>query len=272
MFFNGDCNFGGESRNMWVPTGRIGRRMEFFDFGTIFFFIAAVIIFLQLRNVLGRRTGNERPPVDPYSARKADPAPNTAKGAPTNDNGSSDGVVALPRRPDTAGKEAADNGFADIDAIAPAGTPLNEGLRAIRAADSSFEPKRFLDGAKMAYEMIVTSFADGDRKALKTILAKEVYDGFVSAITEREAKGEKLTSSFVGIGKADITGAGMKGTEANVTVRIVSQMISATRDKDGKVIDGDPDAVVEIKDVWTFARDTRSRDPNWKLVATEAED
>jgi predicted lipid-binding transport protein (Tim44 family) len=236
--------------------------MEFFDFGTIFFFVAAVIIFLQLRNVLGRRTGNERPPFDPYSPRTGD-APKGANG----NKAPGDTVVALPRRTETAEKD-----FSDIDAVAPAGTPLNDGLRAVRGADAAFEPKRFLDGAKMAYEMIVTSFAEGDRKALKTLLAKDVYDGFVSAIADREAKGEKIKSSFVGINKADIVGAGMKGSEAQVTVRFVSQMISATLDKDGKVIDGDPDAVVEIKDVWTFARDTRSRDPNWKLVATEAED
>ncbi len=81
-----------------------------------------------------------------------------------------------------------------------------------------------------------------------------------------------VRSSFVGIDKAEITGAEMKGSEAHVTVNIVSQMISSTYDKDGKLIDGDPENVLEIKDLWTFARDTRSRDPNWKLVATEAED
>ncbi|PRD44360.1 calcium-binding protein [Phyllobacterium phragmitis] len=232
--------------------------MEFFDFGTIFFFVAAVIIFLQLRNVLGRRTGSERPPFDPYSARGKDAQKPAANG---------DNVVALPRRADTAEKD-----FGSIDAVSPVGTPLNEGLRAIRAADPSFEPVGFVDGAKMAYEMIVMSFADGDRKALKTLLSKDVYDGFVSAITEREARGEKVNSSFVGIDKADIVGAEMKGSEAHVTARIVSQLISATLDKDGKLIDGDPDTVAEIKDVWTFARDTRSRDPNWRLVATEAED
>ncbi|MBB2972475.1 Tim44/TimA family putative adaptor protein [Mesorhizobium sp. RMAD-H1] len=233
--------------------------MEFFDFGTIFFFVAAVIIFLQLRNVLGRRTGSERPPFDPYSARTGDAQKQAGNG---------DNVVALPRRAE-AGTE---KDFTSIDAVSPAGTPLNEGLRAIRAADPSFDPARFVDGAKMAYEMIVMSFADGDRKALKTLLSKEVYEGFVSAISEREARGEKVNSSFVGIDKADIVGAEMKGGDAHVTVRIVSQLISATLDKEGKVIEGDPDSVAEIKDVWTFARDTRSRDPNWKLVATEAED
>ncbi len=81
-----------------------------------------------------------------------------------------------------------------------------------------------------------------------------------------------MRSSFVGIEKAEIAAAEMKGSEAHVTLNIVSQMISATLDKEGTLIDGDLENVVEIKDLWTFARDTRSRDPNWKLVATEAED
>ncbi len=149
---------------------------------------------------------------------------------------------------------------------------MNEGLRAIYAVDPTFEPARFVDGVKIAYEMIVMSFADGDREVLKNLLSKDVYEGFVAAIDEREKQGETVRSSFVGIDKAGIAGAEMKGSEAHVTVNIVSQMISSTLDRDGKVIDGDPDNVVEIKDLWTFARDTNSRDPNWKLVATEAED
>ena len=230
--------------------------MEFFDFGTIFFMVAAVVIFFQLRNVLGRRTGSERPPFDPFAARKQDkPAADT------------DNVVALPRKRG----EAADT-YASIDALAKPDTELNKGLRAIRDADAGFEPKGFIDGARMAYEMIVMAYADGDRKALKNLLSREVYDGFVGAISERESRGEKIQSSFVGIDKAEIVSAEMKGSEAHITLRIVSELISATRDKAGDVIDGDPETVAEVKDVWTFARDTRSRDPNWKLVATEAED
>ncbi|WP_433848922.1 Tim44/TimA family putative adaptor protein [Brucella pseudogrignonensis] len=231
--------------------------MEFFDFGTIFFFIAAVVIFLQLRNVLGRRTGNEKPPFDPYTSNRS---------ADTQTNGvDADNVVSLPQR--TGEKD-----FSAVDKIAPAGTPVNDGLRAIQAADPSFNPDTFVDGVKIAYEMIVMSFADGDRKVLKNLLSKEVYEGFVSAIDEREARGESVSSTFVGIDKADIANAEMKGSEAHVTLNIVSQMISATFDKDGKVVEGDQENVVEIRDLWTFARDTRSRDPNWKLVATEAED
>ena len=234
--------------------------MEFFDFGTIFFLVAAVVIFFQLRSVLGRRTGNERPPFDPYTAGRS----KDAQQAPEN-------VVALPRkRP--ADESAAPDIYAAIDAFAKPGTEVNKGLRAIKDADPTFDPKNFVEGARLAYEMIVMAYADGDRKTLKNLLSREVYDGFVQAISEREARSEKVQSSFVGIDKAEIVAAEMKGTEAHVTLRIVSELISATRDKSGAIIDGDPETVAEVKDVWTFARDTRSRDPNWKLVATEAED
>ena len=103
-------------------------------------------------------------------------------------------------------------------------------------------------------------------------MSREVYDGFVAAIADRESKSEKIQSSFVGIDKADIVAADMKNGEAHVTLKVVSKLISATRNKADEVVDGDPETIVEVKDVWTFARDTRSKDPNWKLVATEAED
>ncbi len=234
--------------------------MEFFDFGTLFFLIAAVVIFFQLRNVLGRRTGNERPPFDPYTAGRTGDKDAAAK---------AENVVSLPRKRVSADNDEA---YAAIDAVAQPDTDLNKGLRAIKDADASFDPRGFVEGAKMAYEMIVMAYADGDRKTLKNLLSREVYDGFVAAISDREARSERIQSSFVGIDKADIVSAEMKGSEAHLTLRIVSELISATRDKAGEVIDGDPETVAEVKDVWTFARDTRSRDPNWKLVATEEEE
>lgn len=236
--------------------------MNFFDFGTFFFFVAAVVIFLQLRNVLGRRTGNERPPSDPYtSARKSDQS--VASKADVKDN-----VVALPRRQNV---EPVEKDFTSIDAIAPVDTPLNTALRSIRSADENFEPKSFISGVKMAYEMIVQAFADGDRKALKNLLSKDVYEGFEAALNEREAKGEKVNSTFIGISQANIIAADMKDRNAQVTLRIVSEMISATLDSQGVIIDGDLENIIEVKDIWTFARDTQSRNPNWKLIATEAE-
>ncbi len=229
------------------------------DFVTLFFLVAAVLIFLQLRSVLGRRTGNEKPPFDPFSAR--DKAGNPDASA---DNGK---VVTLPRREPGEGGEDA---FAPIDAVAPAGSALNAALRDIARTDPSFNPKEFLNGARMAYEMIVMAFADGDRKTLKGLLSREVYEGFDAAITEREKRGEKAESNFVSIDKADLTAVELKGKAAQVTVAFVSQLISVTRDAQGNVVDGSADQVSEVNDIWTFARQLGSRDPNWLLVATEA--
>ncbi|NML75504.1 Tim44 domain-containing protein [Rhizobium sp. S-51] len=227
------------------------------DFVTLFFLVAAVLIFLQLRSVLGRRTGNEKPPFEPYSPR------DLAKGP-----GSEDGkVVTLPRREDAV----ADERFASIDGFAKPGTPLNDSLREVVKHDPNFNPKEFLNGARMAYEMIVMAFADGDRKTLKSLLSREVLEGFEAVIADRESRGEVVKSTFVGIERAEITQAAVKDNEELITVRIICQLITATYDKAGALIDGDAEQVSEVNDLWTFARDVRSRDPNWKLVATESE-
>jgi predicted lipid-binding transport protein (Tim44 family) len=233
----------------------------FMDIYTIIFLVIAVVIFLRLRSVLGRRTGSERPPFDPYSRRQAQPG------------GASDKVIDLPRR--AAAREAVP---ADVESaaeerikvVAPAGSSLHDALKSVAAADRGFDPNAFIDGAKRAYELIVTAFAEGDRKTLKQLLSREVYDGFVAAINEREGRGETIEFKFVGIDRAEITGGGVKGTTAQITVRFLSKLISATRDKNGAVVDGDPAHVGDVTDIWTFARETASRDPNWKLVATES--
>ena len=231
-----------------------------FDIYTIIFLALAVFIFLRLRSVLGQRTGRERPPYDPYSARDA------VRTSP------SEKVVTLPGRaaqPAPAATPAGD-GAERWKGIAEPGSPAAAGLDAIIAVDSSFDAQHFLAGARAAYEMIVTAFAQGDRRALKGLLSREVYEGFEAAIRERESRGETIETRFISIDKADIAAAELRGRVAQVTVRFVSQLISVTRDRSGAVIEGSPDKVTDVTDVWTFARDLSSRDPNWKLVATEA--
>src|SRR6478735_4771146 len=237
---------------------------DLFDIYTIIFLALAVFIFLRLRSVLGQRTGRERPPFNPYAAREARPAAPAEK---------SEKVVSLPsRKADATPTKAAEEKPADDrwKGVVAAGSPASAGLDAIVAADKAFDAQHFITGARSAYEMIVTAYAQGDRRALKNLLSKEVYDGFEQAIKDRETRGEKSETRFVSIDKADITGAEVKGRTAQVTVRFVSQLVSVTRDRDGNVIDGSPDKVTDVTDVWTFARDLSSRDPNWKLVATEA--
>jgi predicted lipid-binding transport protein (Tim44 family) len=247
------------ARNQAAPTScePIGRMSGFFDIYSIIFLVIAVVIFMRLGSVLGRRTGNEPSPFDPRV--KAPPA-----GA-RNDN-----VVALPARDRVAAPAAPAPDLEPLARYAPPGTPLHEQLVALTRADPSFDPAHFLSGAKAAYEMIVTAFAEGDRATLKNLLASDVYDGFVAAIAEREGEGRKSELTFVGIEEAKITAAEIDGRSTRVSVRFVSQLISATRDKDGAVVEGDPTEVQTIRDSWTFAREINSRDPNWKLVATES--
>ena len=231
-----------------------------FDIYTIIFLALAVFIFLRLRSVLGQRTGRERPPYDPYSARDA------VRGA-TNDN-----VVTLPGRGGEAAQKPVDT--AELGerwkGIAETGSALAAGLDSIAREDKTFDAKHFIAGARAAYEMIVLAYAEGDRRSLKNLLAREVYDGFEGAIRERENKDDTVETRFVAIDKSDISGVELRGRTAQITVRFVSQLISVTRDKSGNVIEGNPDKVTDVTDVWTFARDLSSRDPNWKLVATEA--
>jgi predicted lipid-binding transport protein (Tim44 family) len=231
-----------------------------FDIYTIIFLALAVFIFLRLRSVLGQRTGSERPPYDRA-------APNVVQRTQDNNN-----VVPMPG---AVIDQAPLAPTADVapptdrwKGIAEQGTPLAQGLDAIVAQDSSFDPKHFISGARSAYEMIVLAFANGDRRALKDLLSSEVYDSFDGVIKDREKHEQKTETRFVSIDKAELVGAEARDRAAQLTVRFVSQMISVTRDKAGTIVDGNPDKVADITDVWTFARDTTSRDPNWKLVGT----
>lgn len=232
-----------------------------FDIYTIIFLALAVFIFLRLRSVLGQRTGRERPPYDPYSSARDAMRPSPG-----------DKVVALPgRAPDTQKSSEPAEPVDRWKGVAEPGSVLAAGLDAIAREDNkTFDPRHFITGARAAYDMIVTAYAAGDRRQLKNLLGREVYEGFDAAIKDRESRGETVETRFVSIDGATLIGAEMRGKTAHVTVRFQSQLVSVTRDKAGNVIDGNPDKVTDVTDVWTFARDVSSRDPNWKLVATEA--
>jgi predicted lipid-binding transport protein (Tim44 family) len=229
------------------------------DIYTIIFLALAVFIFLRLRSVLGQRTGSERPPFD-RAAR------NAVQGAQDNNVLPMPGkVIDQPPLAPPAEVTPPSDRWKDV---AEPGSALAQGLDAIAHKDSSFEPRHFLSGARSAYEMIVLAFANGDRRALRDLLSADVYDSFEAAIKDREKHEQKTETRFVSIDKAEIVGAELRDRVAQLTVRFVSQMISVTRDRAGTIVDGSPDKVADITDVWTFARDMTSRDPNWKLVGT----
>ncbi|MFN3170563.1 MAG: Tim44/TimA family putative adaptor protein [Hyphomicrobiales bacterium] len=223
------------------------------DIYTLFFLAIAVVIFFRLRSVLGKRTGEERPPFDPYTAREE---------AETG----GDKVVTLP----TARARQAADPDDQIGGVVKPGSAVEGALKTLLSADPSFHAREFVDGARMAYEMIVTAFASGDKATLQPLLDEEVYQGFVQAIDERNEAGENVDFTFIGLDKSDIVEAELADKIAQITMRFKSQLISVTKDSDGRVIDGDPTEVTEMTDIWTFARDVSTGDPNWKLVATEA--
>jgi predicted lipid-binding transport protein (Tim44 family) len=214
----------------------------------LIFAMIAAFVFFRLRSVLGRRTGNERRPQDAF--------------APAEREAARENVVTLPER--ERQREAA--------AIAEkiAGTPLEAGLTQIKLADREFEPVKFVAGARGAFEMIVTAFAEGNLGKVKSFLAREVYDNFAEALAQRQRAEQTAETTVVGIKSSDIIEARMDGRTAVVTLKFVSEQINVTRDKAGTVVEGDPTLVNDVTDLWTFARDTRARDPNWTLVETHS--
>jgi predicted lipid-binding transport protein (Tim44 family) len=203
--------------------------------------VAGVILF-RLYTVLGRRTGHEREPSERF---------NRVGGAKPGDN-----VVALPDRSAARAEPAK-----PLD-------PVAKGLLDIKLADRGFDTDHFLAGARQAYEIIVVAFASADREALRPLLSGDVFSTFDAAIRAREERKEKVSFTLVGIKDVKVVLAALKDRMADITVQFSSQFISATTNFAGAVIDGDPKAVREVTDSWTFARDTGARDPNWTLVAT----
>jgi len=221
----------------------MGDFQQYFDI--ILFAMVAGFLVLRLRSVLGRRTGNERRRElfvrRPRAAPEKGPTliePSPAVGATT---------TTVP----------------PADAVA-------EGLNQIRRVDQSFDPAQFLEGARIAFEMIVTAFANADKTGLRPLLSDEVFQQFATAIDERTAAKETLETRILRFDSSDIVEAELLGRNAQVTVKLTSRQINVTRAMDGSIVDGDPEHPTEKTDYWTFARDTRSADPNWVLVATSS--
>ena len=253
---------------------------EIFDVYTLIFLVAAVVIFIRLRNVLGTKTGSERR-WDQVSQRDGrDRGEGVAEAGQQRSDRQDhaehgDTVIPLPgTQSQQFGEATLTRTEEDIEEAlskhASPDSPLYASLKKIVAEERDFDPEGFIKGARVAYEMIVTSFAEGNRKLLKQLLSADVLEGFTAAIKARESRGESIDSSFVGIEKAQIVDAQLRDKTAHITVKFISSLITATLNSDGTVIDGDPKKVRRVTDIWTFARKLSSRDPNWKLVATES--
>lgn len=211
--------------------------------------LLAGFIAFRLYSVLGRRTGHERTRDD--QLRMPDGAETNPKPAASKDN-----VVTLPER--TAQPGTSTSGA----------NPLARSLMDIKLADRNFDTERFLSGARQAYEMIVTAFARGERDVLRPLLSEDVFETFERAIKSREARNVRVDFTFLKLKGARVSGAEMKGRSAEVSVTFESEVMMAGYDPSGALVEGDAKTPHSVTDIWTFARDTGSRDPNWALVAT----
>ena len=230
----------------------------------IFFAVVAAFLVLRLRSVLGRRTGNERPRPDGFGSKGKERI--GLDGKPLADDEPvtlGDNVIELPDRRRV---------LVEDQPAAHAETPVEAGVNQIRQADPSFESRQFIEGAKAAFEVILGAYALGEVKTLKPLLNSDVLRNFQGAIEARITAGETLESELVGIKSADMLEAGLDGRNAVVTVKFISEQVNALRSAAGEVLEGDPTRVTEVVDVWTFSRDTRSRNPNWLLIATATPD
>ena len=227
---------------------------QFFDI--ILFAMIAVFLILRLRGVLGRRDGHQGDFPDIFKQ--------ALKKEKQDDDEENDNVISLnPETVDTNDQ---------LDVEPDPQTPLQMQLNTIASADRDFDPEEFISGARIAFEYILGAYAGGKAKALKPMLSADVFANFDVSIREREEAGQVMEETLIGISKAKLVDAEMEGTVAQITVKFVSDQVHALSDRDGNIVDGDPDKIVSVTDFWTFARDTRSRDPNWSLAATRSLD
>ena len=222
-----------------------------FDPLNIILLAIAVIVFWRFRSVLGQRTGAERPPLDPAVFK-----PRAKQATETQPVEPDPAIDAGPPKPVWHG-------------YAAEGSSVAKGLEAIVAADPDFNAGKFVQGAERAYEMVLDAYAKGDRNMLKGLLGPEVFESFTSAIAAREAEGAKTVFKFVGNTASEIVRAGLDGKKSQVTLQFSAEMILATVTSDGTTRDGDTSRIRGVEDTWTFERDSKSRDPNWKLVSTD---
>jgi len=209
--------------------------------------LVALFIGLRLYSVLGERTGHEQQPI-------LKPADSDARAAVP---------VAQPVAPQAAPADAGDMAFV------PTAGP---GVRAILAADQSFDVARFLEGAKSAYRMILEAYWKGDLTPLRGHVDDHIFDAFESAVEQRKSDGLTLDNRLVAIEQAVISEATLERGIAVITVRFEADIAAVTRNADGQVVAGSLSDAVQTRDLWTFRRDTGSRDPNWLLIETDEEE
>ena len=218
----------------------MGNNFQFLEI--IFFAMVAIFILLRLRNVLGRRTGNEPNNSNSFKENKSEKS------------GDASNVVQLGEKNYSEDKSQTYNEKPDIFEI-----------------DPNFNESEFLNGASTAYEMILTSFANADFDTLRALLDDDVYNDFYNAIEERNENEEQLETTIVSINSKEVIETSINDSIIELTVKFTSEIINTMRDSDGNLLSDESQLADNVIDIWTFSRDSKSSDLNWKLISTQTE-
>ncbi len=213
----------------------------------IFFAVVTLIIAYRLYTELGNKNGTEDQRAQEWQPHPVEPEEEETQRRP-----------APVREPEQ-----------ETEALS---SDLQSGLDTLKRKDPSFDLASFSEGAKAAFEMVLNAFSQGDRETLKNLLAKEVYQNFEQAIAERQEKGQTLETSLIGFKDVTPTNIEVENSTAYVTLRIVSEQGFVVRDQAGGIVETSGAQIDEVIDIWTLARDLKSKDPNWTLIATDSEE
>ena len=222
---------------------------SFFSVDLIFFIMIAALLVFRLRNVLGRRTGNEKKPGFGFSfdAKVVDKNSSNIKEIKIN-------------------KEHILNSLKKYKNL-----DKNGDLKRIYILNPNFSPKKFLKGAKDAFEIIVAAYAKGNLKKVKDLLSPNIFKTFSNISNQRIKKKQILEHSLISFKSAKIKKIILKYSIVEIIVRFVTEQVNLLKSNDGKIIEGNLEYIEEHIDDWTFSKDLKSSNPNWKLIVTKAE-
>jgi predicted lipid-binding transport protein (Tim44 family) len=218
----------------------------------LLYIVIAAVLIVWLRNTLGTRHGDERQRPNPLSE--------------VDVSNSSEQRGRLVDMTDTSGTP--DPGISPFEGIDMADKSVEEGLKQVMRADRSFDPHRFIAGAREAFPLIVESFSEGDTDTLQDLLAPNVYKAFADVIDTRRLAGETVKTEIHSVRRVEIADARVVDRLVLIKVRFTAQETCVIRNREGVITSGNPDRITEMTDVWTFGRDVRSKDPTWLLYET----
>jgi len=208
----------------------------------------AVFIVNRLRNVLGKKTGNEHDIVEKFSKNKT----NFKESPPDQISENKDRKTKKPR-----------------DIFFHQDPTINDNLRKIHKLDNNFDLQSFLDGSKKAFEFIIKNYSEENLDSIKSLLSKNIFNDFDAQIKKRIQKSQDLDITIIGIKNAEIVSANLRSSNATISVKFSSEQVHILKDPKGKVIEGDSNQILTINEDWTFSKNMKNKDPNWALEKIE---